>query len=138
GQGWESSHSVACKPDEVSWLGRCLPICAEQIVQEGPIRGSRLQRLVLGGAVPPGTARVEVEVSRDGSRRTFHPLEAHVTDSALLRRLRQTEPFTAFGTVLPLCTSARAVRVLALDAAGAITGGVRGQNVFSNPCRLTF
>lgn len=135
---WESSHSIVCKPDRTPWLGYCLPICAAAIFQEGPIKGSKLLRMVVGGAVPPATARVAVEFSRDGQRRAFRPLEAHVTDPELLRRLHQAEPFTVFGTVLRGCAPARAVRVLALDQAGAVTGAIRGQELFSNPCRLPF
>lgn len=124
-----------CKATDERWTDLCTHVCIYSVlpVDLGP--GSRLQHSLVSGGVSPGAENLAVTVGHSGKRINLDIVQTKVDSPGLLKQLHQTEAFTAFVAVVPLCAPPGDIR-----ADAGIDGHVqvvKGREQLRLPCRMS-
>lgn len=114
-----ASMGGACKPKRASWTSYCRHVCVWRVGKAG----TTAHTFVIGGT-EPRAQRVTIEVGNDGRPRVKKSV-AEVS-GGVLSSLGQSERFSVFGAVLPICANASSIKVEALDAENRAVGSAAG------------
>lgn len=127
-----SSEGGDCKSHSVQWKSYCPALCLKSVfgVDLGP---KRLRGTLVGGVLSPSMTSVKVVYKVNGKQHELPAIVGQVT-SGLMEKLRQTESFGLFATVLPVCVPPRGVRVITTNEDGVVLAEARGQETFPHPC----
>lgn len=128
----QSISGGECKANREAWRDVCGAVCIFGVLSDDVGRHSRFRHSIVSGQVPISSDSTEVLASVDGQATAFPVVEARVESDSLLKRLSVTEPFVAFGIVLPKCVSPHNVQLVVADEGHILKR--RGLDTFKNPC----
>jgi hypothetical protein len=121
-----------CKSNGESWGDVCGDVCIFGVLSADENRLHQFRRSIVSGQIPVSSDSMEIRVSVNGHATVFPVVEARVDTVPLLKSLSVTEPFVAFGTVLPKCVSPHNVQLVTTNEGHIVKK--RGLDTFKNPC----
>ena len=121
-----------CKSNGESWGDVCGAVCIFGVLSVDENQRHQFRRSIVSGQIPISSDSMEIRVGVNGHETVSPVVEARVDTAPLLKSLSITEPFVAFGTVLPKCVSPHNVQLVTTNEGHVVKK--RGLDTFMNPC----
>lgn len=128
----KSIDAGQCKPSGLAWSNYCADLCIFSALPADLGHRRRYRHSIISGQASPKMKSLKVVIHGTNLVADIRAIEGRVESDELLEALHETEPFLAFGVLLPRCVAPRSVEVVATS--GNHTVKQRGVNILPHPC----